>query len=509
MKEILLRVKRGQSQYYIEIVKQYKDIVYQSALINNSAEKAEYITVSVFLKLYDKIKNYFSIFNAEKHINKNIEKLAKKYDVEIVDTASEEQAPDIVLRKVLIELSTKRKSRRKRTFAIAIPVLTIVIAIAVTYVVQVSSTVISYEYESIQAASSEINLVYQRDTRMPVNLPGFPHSRDVETILDIQSIRNNIVLVKFINDYGSEHLLDKPKLIYEVFDGRNMLFRFFSDKNFYVVTANDNNTFIALSGNGLYMLDFEGEIVDFLNLGSFRIFSPDKNYLVTIKDNNYIIINLEEFMIVEETESEIYCINNYGEYLLKAEIISKWLIDEIFDRDRMISYSIYDNELFIIYDDGSLISLDKNGDTKEYSLSYINQHFEKLDASNVYKHVTQNHIIVAFEFEEMSGFELLCRKTGDSLVDPRDTLATGLLDPKPTLSTCKDFYIFSSQITQFRLSRRHNVVYDLRASPIKSYVLPNTYHIDEIVSGHEEEIMHIYTRSRFGQFIIYEFLLED
>jgi len=125
LREILLRIKRGELQLFNDILNEYLPLVYNSVAKSLSRKEADKITVDIFIDLYKKIQNYHIWNNPDTFIEKNIRRNFSKYNIIICDQV-DQTAPPIVLRNILIALSN-RTIKKKRIYSLFLVPLTVIV----------------------------------------------------------------------------------------------------------------------------------------------------------------------------------------------------------------------------------------------------------------------------------------------------------------------------------------------------------------------------------------------
>ncbi len=499
MKETLRRIKLGQIQLFVNILDEYLSMIYLSALESvTSDETASRITIDIFTKLFGRIQNYKFWQDAEDFLTSSFEKLAKEYKISLnkVHFGKNNEVPSYVMRKVLMNLSAKQKSKKKRTIAIAVPAFLLMVAFTVTFILNVSSSVDFYPIGTIIEATNQPNLVYSKSYR---------------------SINKGHEFISFQNMIAvdDKHLLVKAfdtenDVYYEIYKHEKLVNTFRLEDNLIFLTAGNDKSLKFYDKEYVYSYDFEGRLIDRLLLTNNHIFSANKKYVAVEKNGYYIIYDLKDFSIIEETSSEISILSNIGAIISKDDLV-KYGYDQYINNYDYNVATFIENEFLTIDNEGTLTIYHYG----EAHLTTPLQYFTYMQDMDLYNDYT-NHsfqinyndsfIIIAIEGEEYSGFELICRKTGTGAIDIRDTLLLSRQRPGASISNDRSMFLLPTQTFIWNRLFRYNVVYDLTKTPLEAHVLDRGFTMRELAITGSNDIYYVYTIDNGGVFKIFEVL---
>ena len=500
MKEVLNRIKRGELQLYITVIENFLGYVYNSALENNNEETAMKLTRELFLKLYDKVMRYVPVFNAEEYISKNIEALAIKKGIGLNETyLNETNYPQQLLRTILIALSHKTTSKRRKSFFVLIPITVFIFAIVIAFVSQVSSSNKTHPGGTIFGIEDSVELVYEEDFSKVVDY-------NVTSVLAL----NNGALLRMINSSG-----DSTNYIYEE-DVLIHVFELEGRKKFLYET--DNSDLVFFDENILFRYSREGNLLDSIELEDRFSQTSSKKFIV-IKGNEYEeIFDLITFNKVDNYKRPIYDITIEGDIVFLEEIEELGYLDLIDEQSDIMVSRIINSNLVIVRDSG-IIEVYHNGELEHSSKL---EHYEDLDLNfddAYYDGMTvnfiesNNHYILSIQSEAAStyystnvssNFEIISKENFTSLVRLEDSLRQGRHQPLPRLTANNKAILVATQYKSGRQVSRFNAVYNLETNPIQEYHLVGTGHLILMDITGQDGLYYVYTYDDTDKFRVYK-----
>lgn len=499
MREILNRIKRGELQLYLSLVETYIKQVYFSAKEVHDEEEAIHIVHEIFSKLYDKVLGYLFIYDAEKFVQKNLEKISANHGVLLEDKYIDDprDVPQIVLRKILISISAKSTSKKRRSILITAPIIAIIFITGITFVSKVSSSNDTHPKGTIYKIEDQVEKVYQKKFEVASGYRATP----VEKITNIHHISNESVLVES---------LDNDSYKYQIYKGEKPLDKVFdSKKRMRFITGTDDGALIFINDNYLERYNNNFEFEERLEvLGVPKVFSKNKRFCVDYLNGKNSIIDLYSFNEEEFIGGKVAYVMNNGSIITEEKL-----------RDLGYAEILDDGSIISAYENNQLISIDANGLVDVYedgnkTLSFQLAYYKDLESIKTYDYIphmrtniyaNDEQFIFATRSRSNGYFEVYDRETGESLVALADSLRSGDHIPRPILSSDGRALLLATQYKTRRQALRFNAVYDLSSTnPIKEYHLSGVGHIELMEISGADGMYFIYTLDDFGYFRIYK-----
>ncbi len=501
MKEVLNRIKRGELQLYITILDKYLGVVYNSALMDFDEEESIEITKDVFLKLYSKITNYVSFFDANTYLLKNIKRIAKKKGISLNEKYIESnEVPQQLLRGILIKVSQVNRKNRRKSFMLLVPLTVIVVAISITFVSRVSSSNNTHPKGTIIGINDNVNLIYEEK-----------FDTTEYSLSSIDVIGNNHVLLRFLSGDGSSKN--------EVYAGSEVVssFNLVEDQKF--LYGNSNNELIFYKQGSLKKYSYSGEILEREDIAaSFKQTTDNKAYGIIKSEVNYSLFCLEDFLIVNSYDEPVFDVSNDETTILESHLNSHNYLNIINNRDDIMDYIVDGDNLLIINDMGYYEKYESGELVVERKLQHYNnldQNFENeyYDGMTVRLLETDEYFIVSIQSEVAStfyatnvssNFEMIEKDNTTSKIDLLDSIRQGKHEPAPILSEDSNALVIATQFKTARNVSRFNAVYNISVFPIQEYHLIGTGHLVLMeIAGNNGDYL-VYTYDDTNNFRIYQ-----
>ncbi|MFP4457707.1 MAG: hypothetical protein ACLFPS_08615 [Clostridia bacterium] len=499
MREIINRIKRGELQLYLSLVETYVSLVYFSARDTYTEDEAINLTKEIFTQLYDKVLNYIFIYDAQNYIDNNLEKISSKKDVSLkrkyFDDARD--VPEILIRKILVEISAKSNSKKRRSILIAAPIMALIFIVGITFISQVSSSNDTHPKGTIRGVEDQVEKVYEERYNISYN------SNDkMIKIINFSRLDNERILVEKIHD---------KSYIYEIYKEDELIDSFLS--------AEDKMQFLTLTNEGHFIFKVNEELVkyneNFEEIEKFKLpsslykYSENNRFALYRLNDEIVLMDLFNFneKIISLEEDKVIKVNNDGTLVTEKDLVEKGY-QKVID-DNSLRYEIIDNQIITLSELGILKVMEDGSRVFAKKLA----HYEDLELTQTYDHkphmrttlnYNEDSIIVSIRSRSNSNFEIYDRKSGDLITALADTLRSGDQVPKPMLSSNGDAFLLATQYKTRRQAIRFNAVYDLSTQPIHEHQLPGVGHIEVMDIIGSDDIYYVYTFDDNGYFRIYK-----
>ncbi len=493
MREILLRIKRGELQLFNDILNEYLPLVYNSVAKSLSRKEADKITVDIFIDLYKKIQNYHIWNNPDTFIEKNIRRNFSKYNIIICDQV-DQTAPPIVLRNILIALSN-RTIKKKRIYSLfLVPLTVIVISIFLMLYYEAYSAKVVYPMGTIEKEEELTISAAYRDGGDRI----FTWGRNPEGVVSVESIKEDLSLVYAVDR--------KNEYFYKLYKGANFLKELEIDFKYLYQTYAKNNTLVFKHNNSFYRFNYESELVDSIITNNILNTSDNNRYvLIENKDSENIILDLYEFKEITTTGKSVKKLLDSGKYLTEQDTSQ---MAELINLD-------LPNSLYNDFHNNYLVNIDKEGfikvirgtevvlNSKLFYYHYLDEKETSSKLSSIYVEITNDLVLVAIEGEIFSGLEAFDLKTNDIVIHFEDTVSKGEMEFRPVLSNDKNAYLISIQKRDYRDRVRQNIVFNLAKRPITALKIPDSEYLEQAAIGDRQEGgYYVYSINNSGTLLI-------
>ncbi len=500
MREILNRIKRGELQLYLSLVQTYLAEVYFSARDSHDEEEAIRLTRNIFTKLYDKVLSYIFIFDAKSYIENNLEKISSKQGVPLRKKYFNDsrEVPEIVLRKILMEISAKSKSKKRRLVLVAVPIMALIFIVGITLISQVSSSNDTHPKGTIIGIEDHVEEVYVEKFNISAN-----NEDEIYKILNFYKLDNERVLIEKIE--GKSYL-------YEIYEKEQLLDTHLSTQN--------RMQFLTLTNDGQFIFKSDSELVKYNAqleltgkhelLSNLYKHSDNKRYALYKTEKTVVKIDLYNFSeeeIVSVKEDRIIKLKNDGTFITEQELLEQGYQD-IIDANNL-TYKIIDDQVVALSELGVLKLFEEGEPISARKLA----HYEDLELTQTHDYkphmrttlnYNEEYLIVAIRSRSNSNFEVYDRKSGELVIALADTLRSGDHVPSPVLSDDGKAFLLATQYKTRRQAIRFNAVYDLSTKPIHEHQLTGVGHIEFMEILGSDDNYYVYTFDDNGYFRIYK-----
>ncbi len=492
MREILNRIKRGELQLYLTLVEAYLKQVYFSVKDDFTDEEAVSITKDIFVKLYDKVLSYIFIFNAQNYVDNNLEKIALKKGVILKKKYLKDtrEVPEKVLRHILLGISAKTNTKKRRSLLIAVPIVSLIFLIGITFMAQVSSSNDTHPKGTIRRIENQVEVVYKQKLNY-----------ESEKITNIYKLDNQRVVLEKVNDtkyYYSIHNINE-----------GMKGTIQRDKKIHFIKF-ANNKLIFKADNKLEMYNIDFELINSLVVNEeIILYSEENNFALYKGTDNYLMINLETFEVEKldlDVSEKIIKIRNDGSFVTRSELYNQGY-KEILNKDLYLE-KLIDGKLVAISEEGILEVYDEG----EVLFSKQLAHYQDLEQKQTHDYGpymrtklynNKDYLIIPIRSRSNANFEIYDIETGKLITALADTLRSGDHDPNPVISDDGKAFLLATQYKTRREALRFNAVYDLSTIPIKEYHLKPVGHIEVMEIIGEDDFYYVYSFDDTGYFKIF------
>jgi len=494
MREILNRIKRGELQLFLNLVNAYLSQVYFSARDNYTEEEAIIHAKDIFLKLYDKVLNYIFIFDAQNYIDNNLEKIASKKGISLKGKYLDDdrEVPEQVLRQILLEISAKSKTKKKRSILITVPIITIIFLIGITFMSQVSSSNDTHPKGTIKRIENQVDKIFEyKYDYSEEKITSFFRLDDYNVL--IEELRNNI--------YSYE--------IHNIEDGTVLEVE--KDKKLQFIKYTNNKELVFKNKNILEKYNSDFELIDKLELETnINIYSENNNFALLKAADKFKMIDLNTFEIKLaeiNIDDKIMHFNKNGEVKTRAQLYAEGY-EEILDRDYYITD--YVNDKLITITDEGVLKVYENGNLL---FSTKLAHYQDLEFKQTHDYIphmrtmlynNEDYLIIPIRSRSNANFEIYDLESGELITALADTLRSGDHNPMPVISSDGKAFLLATQYKTRRQALRFNAVYDLSTIPIKEYHLTSIGHIEVMEIIGSNDLYYVYTFDDDGYFRVYK-----
>jgi hypothetical protein len=491
MREVLLRIKRGELNLFNDILNFYLDKVYNSILISNSDCNVSKVTKATFINLYKKINKYHFWNNPESFIENNIKKYLKKHNVTYQEKAKKE-VPEIILRDILVSLSSLDIKRKKISSLILIPLSVLIISVSFLLYFEAYSEKIYFPKNTIvKDEEYKLSTPVRKETRF------YNGSRWTNGIVSIDRMKEDLALVKTVNK-DNEYL-------YKIYKGKNVISEFTIDLKYFYQCQGKDDSLIFKSRNTYLRVDYNGNLIEKIDFLEVDETSNNNRFVYgNLSEYGKGVFDLSSFTIVEHIDDNIYKLYDNGEYITKheADILQQ---DNNIDNVSCLFNNFINGYLVYVDLDGNVLVVDNDKKIVKKQLqfySYFSDKKEELSNTKIYVDSYKNILIIAIEGHSQSGLEAIDINTGETIIEIEDTLSKGELGFEPILSDDNGVYVLSIQEWSYRNRQIRNLVLNFAKEPVTALELSDSDFLDiaEITSG--KDSYYIYSLTNQGVFMI-------
>jgi hypothetical protein len=490
MKETLIRIKRGEQQLFLGILESYLSLVYLSARRTLSENDSIEVTFKIFTNLYKKIQKFKFWNNADTFILKNLDYFASKNGFTLYQDylGKNEDVPQVIMRKILIHLSAKETSKKRKSIIIAVPTFIAIAAFAITFVINVSSNENFYPVGTITKASTSPTSLFSK------SYVAYNGTQNVIQFVNMDVIDDEHLIIEALDDNADKY--------FEIYSHNEKISEIMLNLGARFLTAGANNSLVFYDHDDLYLYDFNGNNVKILRLNENPIFS-DNYYFVANKENDiYKLYRLADFSLIDECMDEVLFVSDTGR-TITVDMLESYGYDFYLNNDSYRVAQFIEND-FITIDESGILTIYSYGEKHISSQLQYFSYMKEMDLYNGYIshsfsiNYNDNYIIIAIEGDEYSGFEIINRENGKPVADIRDTILYGKHNPPPQLSADGNILLVANQIWNNRKQYRYNAAYDLTKLPIEAIPLDRSKHIRQMqINGHDNTY-YVYTINTQG-----------
>ncbi|MFP4698617.1 MAG: hypothetical protein ACLFMO_07915 [Eubacteriales bacterium] len=494
MREILLRIKRGELKLFNEILDEYLPSVYGSVIKSDANIDQNELTAEIIMKLYNKINSYHFWKNPDSFIENSLIKIFKSYNINYNNSNNEEEVPEGVLRSIFIKLSSLNNRKKKLSVMVTVPLIVLILSISLMFYHQVYSEKLSFPQGTLVSDTSQ--KLYRLSSSEERIYNGF---RWIDGVISIEAFQEDLALIKFVNE-DSEYF-------YKIYKGKKQINEFQADVKYFYNNHGIDNTLIFKSNSAFYQFDYEGDIIGVINSKNI-IKTSENNRYVYLQDKNdkYQIYDLYNFEMIKEVDDNILKLCNDGSYITQEQLRalkSKYTLDYYNNY-----YDSYLDEFYVHLDlEGNLIVFKNEEIIFEKRLLYFDFIKDKeIDLNNTMFHIdiSDDLILVGVEGDLYCGLEAFDLETGEIVIHLEDTIFEGEMGVKPVMSKDKERYFLSIQRWNYRNRAARNLLFDLSERPVTAVKMSDEEFLRKAVIVADNSSCFVYTLSTGGVFNIHE-----